>query len=94
MNEQRNKNWNEQSVIEEIRAWQELGKPLYSHYMRQNYQELSPPASAISAPGVPPSKPLASLTTPSASTATGPRNGSSRQSSAWRRTASISPSAP
>ncbi len=40
MNEQRNKNWNEQSVIEEIRAWQELGKPLYSHYMRQNYQEL------------------------------------------------------
>ena len=40
MNVQRNKNWNEQLVTEEIRAWQELGKPLYSHYMRQNYQEL------------------------------------------------------
>jgi hypothetical protein len=40
MNEQRNKNWNEQLVTEEIRAWQELGKPLYSHFMRQNYQEL------------------------------------------------------
>ena len=37
---QRNKNWNEQLVTEEIRAWQEVGKPLYSHYMRQNYQEL------------------------------------------------------
>src|ERR1700744_1079573 len=40
MNEHRNKNWNEQLVTEEIRSWQELGKPLYSHYMRQNYQEL------------------------------------------------------
>ena len=37
---QRNKNWNEQLVTEEIRAWQEVGKPLYSHFMRQNYQEL------------------------------------------------------
>jgi len=40
IDEPRNKNWNEQVVTEEIRAWQELGKPLYSHYMRQNYQEL------------------------------------------------------
>jgi Homing endonuclease associated repeat len=40
MNDTRNKNWNEQLVTEEIRSWQELGKPLYSHYMRQNYQEL------------------------------------------------------
>jgi hypothetical protein len=40
MTPQRNKNWNEQLVIEEIRSWQEVGKPLYSHYMRQNYQEL------------------------------------------------------
>jgi hypothetical protein len=40
MNVQRNKNWNEQLVTEEIRTWQQLGKPLYSHYMRQNYQEL------------------------------------------------------
>jgi len=40
MNEQRNKNWSEQTVTDEIRSWQELGKPLYSHYMRQNYQEL------------------------------------------------------
>jgi hypothetical protein len=37
---QRNKSWNEQLVTEEIRAWHESGKPLYSHYMRQNYQEL------------------------------------------------------
>ena len=36
----RNKNWNEQSVLEEIRSWHESAKPLYSHYMRQNYQEL------------------------------------------------------
>src|ERR1700722_4685600 len=40
MNEQRNKKWNEQLVTEEIRAWQEVGKPLYSHYMRQNSQDL------------------------------------------------------
>jgi hypothetical protein len=37
---QRNKNWNEASVTEEIRLWHESAKPLYSHYMRQNYQEL------------------------------------------------------
>ena len=40
MEVQRNKNWSDKLVIEEIRAWQELGKPLYSHFMRQNYQEL------------------------------------------------------
>jgi hypothetical protein len=40
MEVQRNKAWNEALVTEEIRAWQELGKPLYSHFMRQNYQEL------------------------------------------------------
>jgi hypothetical protein len=36
----RNKSWNETLVIEEIRTWHESAKPLYSHYMRQNYQEL------------------------------------------------------
>ena len=40
MSTQRNKSWNEQLVTEEVRAWHESGKPLYSHYMRQNYQEL------------------------------------------------------
>jgi hypothetical protein len=40
MSIQRNKSWNEQLVTEEIRLWHESGKPLYSHYMRQNYQEL------------------------------------------------------
>jgi hypothetical protein len=40
MNEQRNKNWSPELVTEEIRAWREVGKPLYSHYMRKNYQEL------------------------------------------------------
>jgi hypothetical protein len=40
MSIQRNKSWNETLVTEEIRAWHESGKPLYSHYMRQNYQEL------------------------------------------------------
>jgi hypothetical protein len=37
---QRNKSWSEQLVMDEIRAWHESAKPLYSHYMRQNYQEL------------------------------------------------------
>lgn len=36
----RNRNWNAELVLEEIRAWNQRGSPLYSHYMRQNYQEL------------------------------------------------------
>ena len=40
MSNQRNKSWNEKLVTEEIQTWHETGKPLYSHYMRQNYQEL------------------------------------------------------
>src|SRR5271154_1301424 len=40
MQQTRNKSWNEQTVSEEIRAWHESAKPLYSHYMRQNFQEL------------------------------------------------------
>ncbi len=40
MHEHRNKSWNSQTVTEEIKAWNLAGKPLYSHYMRQNYQEL------------------------------------------------------
>ena len=58
---QRNKNWNEQLVTEEVRSWHESGKPLYSHYMRQNYQELLAAGiryfgtwrSAIEASGIP-----------------------------------------
>ncbi|MCE0496828.1 MAG: hypothetical protein LV481_02615 [Methylacidiphilales bacterium] len=40
MHPTRNMSWNEQTVSDEIRIWHESGKPLYSHYMRQNYQEL------------------------------------------------------
>lgn len=36
----KNRSWNCQSVVEEIQAWHQSGKELYSHYMRQNYQEL------------------------------------------------------
>ena len=36
----RNKSWSKELVLEEITLWHESGKPLYSHYMRQNYQEL------------------------------------------------------
>lgn len=37
---QRNRNWSDTVVLEEIRTWHKDGKPLYSHYMRQNFQEL------------------------------------------------------
>jgi len=40
MSNLRNKSWSKELVIEEIRAWHEAAKPLYSHYMRQNFQEL------------------------------------------------------
>lgn len=36
----KNKKWTEQMVKDEIVAWHKEGKPLYSHYMRQHYQEL------------------------------------------------------
>ncbi|MEM1059569.1 MAG: hypothetical protein AAGK14_10000 [Verrucomicrobiota bacterium] len=36
----RNKSWTSQLVLEEIKTWKEEDKPLYSHHMRQNYQEL------------------------------------------------------
>ncbi len=36
----RNKSWTNQLVLEEVRAWHAADKPLYSHYMRQNFQEL------------------------------------------------------
>jgi hypothetical protein len=36
----RNRSWTQESVLEEIKAWQVAGKPLYSHHMRQNFQEL------------------------------------------------------
>jgi Homing endonuclease associated repeat len=35
-----NKSWSNQQVLEEIKQWHAKGKPLYSHYMRQNFQEL------------------------------------------------------
>jgi hypothetical protein len=61
MHTSRNKSWSEQTVAEEIRAWHESGKPLYSHYMRQNYQELLAAGiryfgtwrSAVEAAGIP-----------------------------------------
>ena len=37
---QRNKSWSEKLVTEEICNWHTSGRPLYSHYMRQNFQEL------------------------------------------------------
>ena len=40
MSIQRNKSWNEQLVTEEIGSWHTAARPLYSHYMRQKYQEL------------------------------------------------------
>ncbi len=36
----RNKSWTSQMVLDEIKIWKDADKPLYSHYMRQNYQEL------------------------------------------------------
>jgi hypothetical protein len=36
----RNRSWDSQLVVEEIEDWSQSGKPLYSHFMRQNYQEL------------------------------------------------------
>ena len=36
----RNRSWTQEGVLEEIRVWQAAGKPLYSHHMRQNFQEL------------------------------------------------------
>ncbi|MCS7064149.1 MAG: hypothetical protein NZM04_08945 [Methylacidiphilales bacterium] len=36
----RYQSWNEQRVIDEIKAWHAKGNPLYSHFMRKNYQEL------------------------------------------------------
>ncbi|CAF0692037.1 homing endonuclease associated repeat-containing protein [Candidatus Methylacidithermus pantelleriae] len=36
----RNRVWTPELVLEEIRAWKEAGRPLYSHYMRKHFQEL------------------------------------------------------
>jgi len=36
----RNKSWTNELILNEIQAWNRSSKPLYSHYMRQNYQEL------------------------------------------------------
>ncbi len=36
----KNRRWTSGLVLEEIRKWHEEGKPLYSHYIRNHYQEL------------------------------------------------------
>ncbi len=36
----RYQSWNEERVINEIKAWYAEGKPLFSHHMRKHYQEL------------------------------------------------------
>lgn len=36
----KNRKWSSQAVIEEIRKWHAEGKPLYSHFMRKEFQEL------------------------------------------------------
>ncbi|MDE1170001.1 MAG: hypothetical protein PW734_02145 [Verrucomicrobium sp.] len=36
----RNLSWTEETVIQQIAAWRAAGKPLYSHHMRQEFQEL------------------------------------------------------
>ncbi|MEM6820850.1 MAG: hypothetical protein AAF558_02750 [Verrucomicrobiota bacterium] len=35
-----NRKWSARQVIEEIRKWESEGKPLYSHHVRKNFQEL------------------------------------------------------
>ena len=35
-----NRSWTETTVLEEIKAWRTAGRPLYSHHMRQQFQEL------------------------------------------------------
>jgi biotin operon repressor len=36
----KNRKWSKELVLDEIRAWHAAGKPLYSHNVRQNFQEL------------------------------------------------------
>ncbi len=36
----KNKKWSAALVVEEIKNWHTSGKPLYSHYVRKNFQEL------------------------------------------------------
>ncbi|MEO0452542.1 MAG: hypothetical protein AAFY98_00210 [Verrucomicrobiota bacterium] len=36
----KNRKWSSSDVLDEIRQWNEEGKPLYSHYVRKNFQEL------------------------------------------------------
>ncbi|VVM07282.1 homing endonuclease associated repeat-containing protein [Methylacidimicrobium tartarophylax] len=38
--EGKNREWSEAILLREIRAWHRQGRPLYSHYMRQHFQEL------------------------------------------------------
>lgn len=36
----KNRKWTSQEVIDEIQKWSAEGKPLYSHFVRKNFQEL------------------------------------------------------
>jgi hypothetical protein len=40
MRQRKNRKWSNQLVTEEIKAWHAEDKPLYSHYVRKNFQEL------------------------------------------------------
>lgn len=36
----KNRKWTAEDVVTEIKQWHQQGKPLYSHYVRKNFQEL------------------------------------------------------
>ncbi len=36
----KNRNWSQETIVSEIQTWSRDGRPLYSHFMRQNFQEL------------------------------------------------------
>jgi hypothetical protein len=40
LDDHRNRSWTAEGVLEEIKSWKTADKPLYSHHMRQNFQEL------------------------------------------------------
>jgi hypothetical protein len=40
MSYHQNRSWNAELVLAEIKTWHEQRQPLYSHYMRQHFQEL------------------------------------------------------
>jgi hypothetical protein len=40
MRQRKNRKWSNELVIEEVKVWHAEGKPLYSHFVRKNFQEL------------------------------------------------------